>query len=299
MALGKRASGNAVIKAVMSNANGIGQSKTTARATSGVKGQNGQNISTKAHSISAVQNLRTVSTQYVNFVKDNYEGRVLENINNESIKDFIDSKLEDGVSGGTINTYISELGKFSDNLNQLGYENTNREEITAYRQELKEEGVILQGEHLDRAYDNAEQIVSDMYDNTPYGLSAELQYEAGLRADDALNSDKWTINEDNTLTITGSKGGVEYTTRELEHDLIERIGEAIENNYKGDYNEYRELLKETIGEDYNGTHGLRYNYAQERVEELRQQGQTESEALSQTSLEMGHSREEITLHYLG
>lgn len=298
MALGKRASANAVIKAVMSNANGIGQSKTNARATSGVKGQNGQNISTKAHSISATQNLRTVSTQYVNFVKENYEGRVLENINNESIKDFIDSKLDE-VSGGTINTYISELGKFSDNLNQLGYENTSREEITAYRQELKEEGVILQGEHIDRAYDNAEQIVNDMYDNTPYGLSAELQYEAGLRADDALNSEKWTINEDNTLTITGSKGGIEYTTRELEHDLIERIGEAIENNYKGDYNDYREQLKEITGEDYNGTHGLRYNFAQERVEELKEQGQTESEALAQTSLEMGHSREEITLHYTG
>jgi hypothetical protein len=297
MNLGKRASSNSVIKAIMSNANGIGQSKSESRSTSGLKGQNGHDISSKAHSISSVQNLRTATTQYVNFVKEEYGGRVLENINNETIKDFIDKKADE-ISGGSLNTYISELSKMSDNLNQLGFTETSRDEITAYRDDLKASGIDLHSEHVNRAYEAPEMIVEAMYDNSPYGLSAELQLEAGLRADDCINSDKWTLNEDNTLTIEGSKGGIDYTTTELSPDLAEKVAEAIENGYSVPYDDYRETLKVNCLEEWHGTHGLRYNFAEDRYNELIEQGLTDSEALAETSLEMGHSREEITEHYL-
>lgn len=292
MVLGKRASAGAVLKALMSNANGIGTSKTESRNNSGVVGQNGHNISTKAHSISSIQNLRTVATQYVNFINENYEGRVLSNISPESIRDFIDYKAE-SLADSSINTYISELGKIADNLQELGYNNISREEIVNYREDLG-----LERTHENRAYDQPEQIVENMLENTPYGLSAELQLTAGLRVDDALNSAKWSINEDNSLTITGSKGGIEYQTAPLEPDLIDRVKEAIENEYRGNYTEYRETLKENTAENWNGTHGLRYNFAQNRMGELQEEGKNYHEALAQVSLELGHSREEITLHYL-
>jgi hypothetical protein len=286
----------------MSNSKGIGTSKADSRANSGLKGQNGHEVSSKTHSTATTQNQRSVITQYVNYVKEEYGNRVMENINNETMKEFIDHKLnEDGISGATANTYISELGRISDNLNELGVNSVSREEITSYREDLKEQGVNLQGDHLDRSYNEADKIVENMYNDSPYGLSAELQYEAGLRADDALNSEKWTINEDNSLHIENSKGGVEYDTKILNEELIEKVREAIEQEYKGNYEDYRESLKEAVeqqGEEWNGTHGLRYDFAQERVEELREQGLTDSEALAQTSQEMGHSREEITLHYL-
>lgn len=290
--LGKRASKNAVIKAIMSNANGIGKSKTQARNSSNTKGQNGHNISTKAHSIASMQNLRTVTTQYIDYVNNNYSGRVLENINSESVKSFINSKIENGLNDSSINTYISAIGKIADNLNILGHQNINRIEITNYREDLN-----LEREYKDRSYSEADQIVNNMYENSPFGLSAELQLELGLRSDDALNSNKWTINNDNTLTISGSKGGIEYQTKELSQNLLDRVSEAIESGYKGNYSEYRETLKENTGNKWHGSHGLRYNFAQKRVEELRENGLTYSEALSKTSLELGHSREEITLHY--
>lgn len=299
MKLGNRASGNAVIKAVMSNANGIGESKSSSRANSGVKGQNGQDISTKAHSISSIQNLRTVSTQYVDFIKEEYGNRVMEHLNNDTMKQFIDEKLENGLSGASANTYISELGKMADNLNQLGVNSVSREEITDYRNDLKEQGYNLQSEHLDRSYENAENIISSMDGN--YALAAELQYELGLRADDAINSDKWTINEDNSLHIENSKGGVEYDTKVLNDELLERVKDAIEQDYKLNYEDYRETLKDAVeqnGEEWHGTHGLRYDFAQERFEELKEQGLNDNEALAEVSLEMGHSREEITEHYL-
>lgn len=295
--IGARSSANHIKSEVMKNATAIGESKSQARAESGAKGANGHDISTKAHSISSVENLRSVTSQYIDYVKENYDGKVAGNINEESVKSFINSKAQE-VSGGTLNTYISTLGKMANNLNQLGVNTISREEITGYRDELKAEGVDLKSEHINRAYEVPQMIVSNMEQNTPYGLSATLQHEAGLRVDDATNSKKWTLNADNSLHIEGSKGGINYDTKPLSDETAHRVAEAIENGYKVHYNEYREALKENVSEDYHGTHGLRYNFAQERVMELKEQGCTHSEALSRTSLEMGHSREDITEHYL-
>ena len=299
--LHNRASVNAIINKVMSNANGIGESKARAKAESQTKGQNGQAISTKNHSISSTQNMRSVTTQYVNFVKENFSGKALANINVESAKSFIDHKIQEGISLSSINTYISTMGKVADNLNELGHSNINREDITAYRTELKQEFGSLQSIHINRANEDTNSIINGMNQHTPFGLSAELQSQAGLRVDDAINLDKIKINEDNTLHIMGSKNGLDYTTKELNKDLIDRVREAKEEGYQVGYSEYREALKEVVqstGQEWNGTHSLRYDYAQNEYQEMRENGATDSEALSTISLNMGHSREGITTHYL-
>ena len=66
-----RASGNSIINRVMSNANGIGESKREARANSQIKGENGHKVSDKAHSIKELQNMRSTTTQYINYIKEN------------------------------------------------------------------------------------------------------------------------------------------------------------------------------------------------------------------------------------
>lgn len=288
-----RASANSIINRVLSNANGIGISKTETRANSGLVGQNGHRITDKAHSIKEMQNLRSVTKQYINFVKENYSGKVANNINADSAKAFIQHKAQE-VATSTLNTYISTLAKVSDNLVKDNIGSLQRTDITNLRNEHDTYKV-----HIDRAYENPQAIVENMRD-TPYSLSTELQLEAGLRAADSLDSSKWSINQDNSLTIHGSKGGLDYTTAPLNNDLIDRVREAQENDYKANYSEYREAFKEAVtatNQDYTGTHGLRYNFAQDRIEELKNEGKTEEEARSQTSLEMGHSRIEITEHY--
>ena len=288
-----RASANSIINRVLSNANGIGISKSQQRIESGLKGQNGHRITDKAHSIKEMQNLRSVTKQYINFVKENYSGKIADNINSNTVKDFIHSKAET-VQPSTLNTYISTLAKMADNMAKDSIGSLNRTDITNLRNEVN-----TYKNWENRAYDNPQAIVNEMRD-TPYSLSAELQLEAGLRATDSLDSSKWTINEDNSLTIHGSKGGLDYTTTPLNNDLIDKIREAQEDGYKANYSEYREAFKEAVtatGQDYNGTHGLRYNFAQDRIEELKNEGRTEEEARAITSLEMGHSRLEITEHY--
>jgi len=293
----QRASANAIINRVMSNANGVNQSKTEARNNSNQIGENGHKVSDKAHSIKEVQNLRTVTTQYINFVKENYAGKVANNINADSAKAFLQAKAEE-VKGSTLNTYVSTMNKMADNLNKDGIGTLNRENIQSIKQELKE-GYSLSKEHINRAYDNTQAIQEQMR-NTTMSLSADLQIEAGLRANDAINSDKWQINPDNTLTINGSKGGITYTTAPLSDELIQKVQEAKEMGYKANYSEYREAIIEAVqstGQEYKGTHGLRYSFAQNRLEELKERGYTETEAKGQVSLELGHSRLDITDHY--
>jgi len=294
----KRASANAIINRVMSNANGINQSKVEARNSSNQIGENGHKVSDKAHSIKEVQNLRSVTTQYINFVKENYAGKVAGNINAESAKAFLEAKAIE-VKGSTLNTYTSLMQKVSDNLNKDGIGNLNRQDIRSIKQELKED-YSLSKEHINRAYDNTQAIQEQMRQTT-MSLSADLQIEAGLRASDAINSDKWQINQDNTLTINDSKGGITYTTAPISNELIQRVQEAKEIGYRANYSEYREALKEAVqstGQNYTGTHGLRYSFAQDRMEKLLGTGlYTRNEIKGQVSLEMGHSRLDITDHY--
>lgn len=289
----KRATANSIINRTLSNANGIGTSKTAQRAESGLKGQNGHAISDKAHSVKELQNLRSITTQYVNHVKENFAGKVASNINADTAKDFLQAKAET-VQPSTLNTYVSEMAKMADNMAKDGIGNLSREDITSLRNDFDTFKV-----HQDRAYQDTQSIIQEMKD-TPFAVSTELQAEAGLRASDSLDSSKWSINEDNTLTIHGSKGGLDYTTAPLSPDLIDRVKEAQEEGYKANYSEYREAFKEAVtetGQDYTGTHGLRYNFAQDRIEELKAEGKTDDEAREQTSLELGHSRLEITEHY--
>jgi len=287
-----RASATAVINQIMSQANGIGSSKTEARNQSNILGQNGQAVSTKAHSIKSLQNLRSITTQYVNFVKENHGNRVVKNINNETIKEFINHKLEQGNSQGTINTYISTLAKLSDNLNQLNLNTTSRTEITAYRNELKANGNDLQKNHINRAYNNPQAIMNEMRDS-PYFLSAQLSYEVGLRADDAIHSDKWILNSDNTIHVVGSKNGINYTTSVLSNETAQRVRDAMDNGYKVNYGEFREALKEAVAncnENWTGIHGLRYSFAQEAL--------SSGASKAELSLILGHSRIEIVETYL-
>lgn len=288
-----RASATAVINQIMSQANGIGCSKIEAKQQSTLLGQNGQKVSSKAHSVKSLQNLRSITTQYVNFIKENHGNRVVKHINNETIKDFINHKLEQGNSQGTINTYISTLAKMSDNLNRLNLNTTSRTEITAYRNELKANGNDLRKNHINRAYTNPQAIVNVMSDS-PYFLSAQLAYEVGLRADDAIHSDKWTLNSDNTIHIKGSKNGINYTTSPVSNETAQRVKDAIESGYKVNYGEFREALKEAVAhcnEHWTGIHGFRYSYAQEAL--------NNGASRAELSLAMSHGRLGVLERYIG
>jgi hypothetical protein len=117
-----------------------------------------------------------------------------------------------------------------------------------------------------------------------------------LRAGDSIDSNKWTLNSDNSLHIKGSKNGINYTTSTLSNETAQRVRDAIESGYKVNYEVYRKDLKEVVelvGEQWQhkGSHGLRYNFAQEA---LSQNGASRAEL----SLAMSHGRLGVLKTYL-
>lgn len=299
--LNYRASVNAVVNRVMANADGFGESKTEAKANSEVKGLNGQNISIKAHSVSSKDALRSATTQLLNHIKENNIGRVLSNVNGETVREFINSKIAEGIKENTLNNLISTISKVSDNLNALGINTVSRENIGAYRDDLREAGHSLKGENIVRCNQDPQAITQAMNQSTPYGLSADLSLQAGMRSGDSTDSSKWTLNNDNTIRIEGSKGGKTYTTTAVSEATAQRVAEAIENGYKVSYGEYRENLKDAVlstGQEWQGTHSLRFDHINEKHTENISNGMTENESKSELSIQNGHGREEIIDIYL-
>ena len=300
MVLGKRASEKAVFNAIMGTAaQGLGNSKTVSKINSEVIAQSGHKISDRVHSVASLQNLRSVTKQYLSYVRENHKGRVLSNLSKETMKEFLKNK---DISSSSLNTYISTAGKLADSLKRLNITSITREDIHSIRNEFKKEGINLSKEHTNRAYHSTDKIIANMQTSTSFSLSVNLSVRVGLRISDATNSAKWKLNEDNTLTIFKSKNGLNYTTVQLDSKLANEVSEAIKDGYKIDKTEYSTALKEAVertGQEFNGSHGLRYSFAQERYAELKGYGYTKSEALAEISLNMGHSRSEISLLYLG
>jgi len=79
-------------------------------------------------------------------------------------------------------------------------------------------------------------------------------------------------------------------------DYIEEHG-----RFSLDEREYQRDVEQAArasGEEPEGTHGFRWNFAQERVEELQAHKLTYEEARQEVSWEMKHERGSITDHYL-
>lgn len=144
-----------------------------------------------------------------------------------------------------------------------------------------------------------------------YQVVASIQYESGARLNEVwqikkedlrgIREDPHTGKQVGVIEVAG-KGGKEREiavspeTYEKAASLIEKNG-----NMNFDKNEYREALKEAAlesNQNYHGSHGLRWNFAQDRMTELEKTNMTYEERLQTVAWEMGHERADITEHYL-
>ncbi len=298
-----RANAKSISNQLTTVVNGINQSKVQAKKESNLTGQNGHSKSDKVHSLKSMDNFKSVAKNFFQYVKDTQGGRIEKNINVETAKDFILTKLDKGLEGSSANTYISILGKVAEGLEKMTNKTyITKEEFKNMKAEIKEQW-DLKKVHRDRAYKNPDSIEKEMQKFSEYQISTKLQIQIGLRIDDTVNSQKWKLNENGTMTIIGSKNGIAYETKALSAELRNEVKLAISLNYEVAKSTYAEELKEAVentGQTWqkNSSHGLRYNFAQSRLSELIKEGKSFDEAKGQVSLEMGHSRLSITDTYI-
>lgn len=238
----------------------------------------------------------------------------VEKYTGEHIKAYLENRIADGVKYSTFERECSALAKFENALNLWSEKNGKtaeynfRDTIKEIKAEARE---ILDKSVESRAYEDPKSLISEIKDEM-HKTIASIQYEGGARINEVWQiekSDLKGIREDN---ITGEqrgyievegKGGKEREIA-VSVETYQKVSEILEQreNMKFDKDEYREALKEASllsGQDYTGSHGLRWNFAQERMEELSEKTElTYEEKLQQISWEMGHERADITEHYL-
>ena len=175
--------------------------------------------------------------------------------------------------------------------------------------QAKELGQLRDGYH-DRAYNDPHRVISNLQ-GEEHRIGARIQTEGGARLEGVslikqdqlkgLSTDRFTGKTVGVIYTEekGGKGGAVNMSPETYADLKDYIEEH--GRFSLDEREYQrdvEQAARAAGEDPEGTHGFRWNFAQERVEELQAHKLAHEEARQEVSWEMKHERGSITDHYL-
>ncbi|MGA2106175.1 MAG: hypothetical protein ABSH25_00875 [Syntrophorhabdales bacterium] len=231
--------------------------------------------------------------------------------------DFLDDCIERGVSRRTWRTYAAALYKLELALNLYaaktgsGLSYDFRSAIESLRPTANED---LDLDRETREYEDPVRLITSIGDFS-FSVAARLQHEGGCRIRESALIKGDQLRGTGTDDVTGRqigkvflpsvacKGGrervinVSLTTYEDLCGIIRLNGEL-----RIDHDRYRYALQkaaEKTGQEYNGSHGLRYNFAQRRLQECRKAGMGETAAMLRVAVEMGHSRPGITAGYTG
>lgn len=218
------------------------------------------------------------------------------------VKEYLSDVIERGVSRATYGQYAAALGKLENALKGwAAATGANREyDLRSGIEANKNEAKSLKKFEGSRAYERPNEVPQNIM-RADHQLAAKMQMEGGSRVNEIGLIRAEQLRPGFKFEAQG-KGGKklnpqlsEATWRELKAH-IDRHGE-----FKIDHDDYRSSLKLAAHESsqqYNGSHGLRWNYAQRRMQELAAQKVDHYVALATVSKEMGHERPDITQHYL-
>jgi len=265
--------------------NGVGEKKSEARENSGLLGENLHKVSDKFHSYKSLDNARRDLMNLGKFAKEEFGIKDMRKIDIEVVREWIYQK---NVTARTASNYLSEIYKTREHFS------IKAEEIANLRKEFHENLTKTREKaQMTRSYKNLDKVSNIINERSK--IAYELQYKYGLRVKEATHVNVNKQLTGNILQIQ-AKGG-KIVTVEISKDLEKAIREyAKQNNnniYEVNKSTYSRDLRsaiEAVGNQWNGTHGMRHSYAQHKLEE----GHTKAEV----SESMGHVREEITNVYL-
>lgn len=272
------------------------------------------------YSYATADTYRETWRQFGEFVKEEFKIHDLEKTNGEHVQAF----LEHRINLNTVNSYntfskeAAALEKLERALNSYSTSNEkgNQYAFSANIQNVREDAkLILDKFSGNRAYTDPQNLIGNIKNET-HKIIAQAQKEGGFRVSElnhlreknlnGITKDPVTREEKGSILIQqakGGKSGEKLVSPETYNKLKEVIQNSKDQILKFNENSYRNSLKNSANitnQEYvkKGTHGLRYNFAQERFKEVQRAGQSFDKALQQVSNEMFHTRPDITLHYV-
>ncbi len=264
-------------------------------------------------SYGTAQEYKDVWHNFAAFSKTNLGIRDIEKTTGNHISAYLNNRAEAGVSRATFAKESAALAKLELALNKYS-EKLHRGNEYTFRTDI-DRAVSAHGRELarftgSRAYAAPEQMISNIT-TSEHQLVARIQYESGARVSEAgfirpeqlrgIGTDKITGADRGCIGIVG-KGG-KANTIGMSPQTYRLLGRYLDENreLRIDHQAYRRNMSaaaQRTGQSYFGTHGLRWNFAVNRMEELQGHGLSYETALSETAHSMSHNRHDITEHYL-
>lgn len=246
--------------------------------------------------------------------------RDIEMLSGEHFQSFGEQLIAKGeILYDSFKVYLSQMAKCENLLNGYADATGSRQvyEIRPAIDELRDLGkaTLETNEKNPRAYEDPRALIGANQVPT-HGLAAAIQYEGGLRYYEmakidpdqliGIRQDAYTgiavgnirLDPHDTKGGKGREVGVSVETFRALESHIQEHGVFKLENYQNYLNSLKAAAAAT-GQAYHGSHGLRWNFAQERYKEVTQSGRCHEEALHIVSWDMGHERGSITMHYLG
>ena len=300
------------VNQVFNTINNIGSSKHAAKMEARESGAStwheiGKEIG--IYSYSTLDLYRDVAKDLLNYTKEQFGIKDIEKLNGEHISSFLETKIADGVKYSTFQTYAAALEKLEVALNKYSetHEKGNTYNFSEAIKEVREEArEVLDRSVETRAYEDPKGLIESIKDET-FKTLAEVQYQGGFRISEINHVSPEQFKENNIFEVWDGKGGKDREIQ-LPENVYNSFKELVENNIDKSYdkftfdnNDYREAIKEASelsNQEYHGSHGLRWNFAQESFAEFQENGFSYEEALQEVSNLLGHERPDITEHYL-
>lgn len=273
-----------------------------------------QEISTTPANIAKhmpVYSLRTEATyrdaweRFFSFLRMEYGVRDPAKVKRWHVEEFLQRKINADVKLRTFKGYAAAFSKLEIALNNVRkYPLYYSKTIDRLREQAKGS---LDGSSMSRGYKNPEALIAEL--KIPeYKIAAELQLYGGARIAEIselkpgrnLVGVKGDVGK---IRLTNTKGG-RVRIVEVPADLYRQVEKIASENGKfefvrGNYAASLKRASKRAGESWHGSHGLRWNFVQNSFRAHQETGgKNFEEALQAVALEIGHTRPEITLHYL-
>lgn len=243
--------------------------------------------------------------QFFSFARVEHGVRDPAKIKRRHIEEFLQRKINQDVKLKTFKTYAAAINKMEVALNNV------RKHPLHYSETVDRLRVVaksnLDGSIQSRAYKNPVALIDELKIEE-YKIAAELQMHGGARVAEIseLKTGRNLLGIKDgagVIRLTNTKGG-RVRDMKVPVELYERVEKIASENgrfefSRGNYNRALKRAAERAGSDWTGTHGLRWNYIQNSFRNQQEKGGLNfKDALQAVALEIGHSRPEITLHYL-
>jgi len=283
------------------------QSKHEAKAEARAEGaRNSAEIAVKTaiYSYQTAESYKDVWHQVADFAKENCGLKDIEKLSQIEVKAYLECRIEKGVSHATFQKECAAVSKLENAL-QMYADKRGTERHYDFRTTIREvsrsdgaKSLVRADPH--RAYSTPQAVVGEL-ERFDHQLAASLQLQGGARIDEISLVKTSQLKGDGKIEVSG-KGG-KIRNLQVSEKIYSDLKDHIEKNgvFKLDKDAYGRDLRTaalSAGQQATGSHGLRWNFAQNRMYELQSGGKSYEQALLRVSQDMGHCRPDITEHYL-